>query len=213
MNTEVIGFMIVGSVVAATFLFSHPPSSVNGLDPVKQNEPHFHLLRHEKDGDGTLEIKSNLDGRLGTLVLDRGKLFEPSAVKLEPPTSLSGVELDTWKKTHESWYTTSFTPDYYLVESTFDLGCFGAYRPSGRGHDQSFEVGFRYSPVRLLYGTVAADALLTRDAAGLGISIYPPEAYVGAKWHHVGIQLGWVASFAGDSPDGWLAGLSFTTIP
>lgn len=213
MNAETIGFVVVGGVLLTTLLFSHPASSTNGLDRVKQNFSRFHSIRGDTDGDGTLEIKSTFDGRTGTLVLDRSQLYEPSTIKPVAPTQLSGVELDDWNKAHEPWYTTSFTPDYYLIERTFDLGCFAAYRPRGRGHDQSFEVGLRYSPVRLLYGTVAPDALITEDAAGLGLSIYPPAAYVGPRWHHVGIELGWVASFAGSSPDGWVAGISFTTIP
>jgi len=230
MNAEVVGFVLIAGVLAMTFLFTRPASSVNGLDPVHQNLPRFHGLRGEKDGDGTLEIKSTLDGRLGTLVLNRGGLYEqPERDGSTEPVPvddanqpLTGDALDAWRKAHPDahgqFYTTSFTPDYYLAERTFDLGCFAAYRPSGRNVDQgrsseAFEVGLRYSPIRFLYGTVAPDALLTANAAGAGISFYPPERYVGPRWHHLGIEVGWVASLSGHSPDGWLAGISFTTIP
>ena len=55
MNAEVVGFVLIAGVLAMTFLFTRPSSSVNGLDPVHQNLPRFHGLRGEGDGDGTLE--------------------------------------------------------------------------------------------------------------------------------------------------------------
>lgn len=231
MNPEVVGFALIAGVLAMTFLFTRQPSSVDGLDPVHQNLPRFHGIRGEKDGDGTLEIKSSVDGRLGTLVLDRGRLFEPkdddTGAIVEPvPVDehnepLAGDDLAAWHKAHPrtsgQFYTVSFTPDYYLFERVFDLGCFAAYKPSGRDSgeydDESFQAGLRYSPIRLLYGTIAPDALITEDAAGVGISFYPPARYVGPRWHHLGIEIGWMASLSGHSPDGWVAGLSFTTIP
>ncbi len=226
MNAEVIGFALIAAIVTVTIWFHRPPSSVDGLDPVHQNEPRFHGLRKEKDGDGTLQIKSALDGRVGTLVLDRGRLFEPPGSGEPSPVDAAGKPLDgdtlvAWRKAHPfsdgAFYATSFTPDYYLVDPTLDLGAFAAYRPSGRhttsGPTEAFETGIRYSPVRLLYGTVAPDALLTRDAAGVGLSFYPPEQYVGPKWHHLGLEVGWVASLSGRSSDGWLAGFSFTINP
>lgn len=234
MNTEYIGIAVVVGVLAMTFWFSKPPSSIHGLVPIAQEKARFHGVRGDGDGDATVAL-STPDGRVGNLVLLHGRLFLKPAKPGDPPVPadelalqpvdevgkpLIGDDFTKWSDEHGfkdeklPALHLSVTPDYYAYDRVNDFGTFAGYRPSARQtDDDTFEVGIRYSPIRLLYGTIAPDALLSRDSAGVGLSFYPPEQYVGTFFHHLGLEFGYMASLSGNSGPGYVVGLSFSTIP
>jgi hypothetical protein len=195
MNEYLWGIILV-VFVGVTFWFNHPAPSTNGLQPVTEESAHFHLLRHQGDGDGLVTVTAPTSdiGRTARYVLDDGRLYQADD---EPDGGKDAI-------------TASVRPDYYLIDSTkLDLGAWSAYR-TGSHTDGRFQVGVRYSPVRLFYGTIAPDLVASEDVIGAGLSVYPPERLVGRYFDHIGLGGWYGAPFDGGNPS-WMFGLTFST--
>lgn len=136
-------------------------------------------------------------GRAASYVLDDGHLYHAG----EPPRADDPEAI-----------TASVAPDYYLADPTkLDLGAWAGYNTRGSDvRGGRFQAGARYSPVRLLYGIIAPDLVVSEDVAGAGVSVYPPERLVGRYLGHVGVGGWYVAPFAGGDA-GWMFGLTFST--
>lgn len=216
MNKELLGVTIIGVILLFTFLNTRKPSNIGDLNPIDQNLPRFHAVRGVSDGDGTIKLQSVLDGQFGTLVLRDGELF--SKEKPAKPTTGStteSTENDGDKRiTRETLFAT-FTPDYYLIEpldfSRLDLGTWIGYK----GSEEGYKGGIRFSPVRLLYGAIAADLVASKDSYGGGISFFPPPKVAGRIWSHIGIGAWYTFPYPSSDNDsigsGWNFGVAFST--
>lgn len=188
------GEIIVGSLVvgflAVTFYFNRPAGSIAGNTPV-ETKSEFHLVRHAAETDGRLVI-SDHDGVVrGEYGIVDNQLYQT------PEQAESGA------------LHARLIRDFYLVDPKLDLGTWGAYLPHNDPAVDTLQVGLRVSPFRLLYGSVAVDAVISQDTGGAGLSLYPPTKLFGPAWHHVGLGAWYVAPFDGSGPR-WSYGLSFS---
>lgn len=201
--TEYIFGLALLVFILVTVWFNHPAPSVNGLHPVEEKGAHFHGIRSKGDGDGTYDATAHApDGSIisGRFIADDDRLFIT-----KPADDSAHVSL-------------TFTPDYYLFDATrFDLGAWSGYfnrsdgGASASNRADRFQAGLRYSPARLLYGTVAPDLVLSSDLVGGGISFYPPRKLAGRYFEHVGVGAWYCAPFDGSNP-GWSFGFSFSAL-
>jgi len=141
-------------------------------------------------------------------------------------TDTSGHNLGTWYSMGDQLYTKprrpgdpeppirlTITRERDLFSEGWDIGTWGSYW-SGRNdsRDSRFQVGIRISPLRILYDTIAFDAVVSKDAVGAGLSFYLPSDHVDPWWRHWGLGAWWLAPTSGAAP-GWAVGLSFSTHP
>jgi hypothetical protein len=102
-------------------------------------------------------------------------------------------------------YTVHLKP----IKIGLDPGWWGGFQ-SFQGEDRnSFDMGFRLSPARLLYGVVAPDLLLGTQSAGIGASFYLPTTIGTGIWKKIGIGGAWMAGYHGGG--GWMPYASVTT--
>lgn len=200
MKPEQIGLGILLLIILSFVVLGRPPSSVNGLTPVKENAPRFHLTKEKGNGEGTYDftvpgtLEDGATTRTGSFVLYRGKLWENE----KAPSN----------------FKASFTPDYYFFDPELDLGTFGAYRSNSSDDTSAFQAGLRYSPARFLWGTVAPDLIVSADVAGAGFSIFPPPKFFGGWWQHLGLGIWYSVPLGDDTAEAtsdWMYGLSFST--
>lgn len=161
------------ALVALAFWFSSNPAPTrNGEKLIEPEHKNVHLIRHKGEVDGTLKITHKPSGdQFSTDFYDNNHYELPSQAG-------SGV------------WDPQLSRDYYLIDPGLDLGTWAGY--TGRHGDSrdDFDVGLRYSPARLLFGTVAPDLLVGTKEAGVGISLYPPKSVFGPGWNHLGVGIG-----------------------
>lgn len=169
-HSEQIGAGVLVIVIGATLWLSRTPAvTVDGKVVIKPKSV-AGFVRQDQAIDGTLAVTHILTG--DTFVADAFL----NNFYWTPKERDSGV----WK--------VKYTRYRYLVDPGFDIGTYAGYR-------DGLDVGIRFSPVRFLYGTVALDALVGEDAAGVGASLYPMPEYFGPLWHHVGIGYGYAVDY------------------
>lgn len=173
--------LLVGAVVVigATFFFAASPlRTIAGNIPIPTSTK-FVFIKPAGGADGTVHFKATKDIPSGTefdIDLRDNQLSErPEGRKAR----------DTLGFTAETSRVRGFIETY---DFPYDFGTWAGYAPASR--DETFQVGLRASPVRLLYGTLAPDLLLSQDHAGIGISLYPPPDLVGHMWSHWGLGYG-----------------------
>ena len=176
----VFAFLLVSSKRADTL----PPNAV----PVPTKN-YWHLYRADNQVDGTVEVHDRTGATVRRYYLDGERLY---ADKDNPS---DGISLTYYRNRD-------------FIDTRFDLGTWAGYRTSGDGTESRFQPGIRYSPVRLGFDLVALDAVASRDVAGVGVSLYPPDNF-GRFWHHWGVGAWYCAPFNGDQP-GLCVGLSFS---
>lgn len=183
--------VIAIAFLALTFWFAHAPTpSIHG-DIAVPTETHFHLWGTSDNADGSYQIRDN-----GTLV----RAFHVRDNRVS--------ELPHGPDAEGHHYATVYDRDLYLGKSGLDLGAWTGY---GRlGEARHWQTGARYSPARFFYGTLAPDLAVSQDAAGIGITAFPPADYLGPFWSHLGLGVWYVAPFDGSNP-GPVYGLSFST--
>ncbi len=185
--------MVGGLVIAATltcFLSTPVPSLPDGSHPV-ETKTRFHLAAGADRVDGEITAYDLAGAPLGHWWLDRGRVYEPT----DGTTNRAVLKL---------------TKHEYFYDPGLDLGAWTGFTTGG--DVPGLQIGLRCSPVRLFYGTVAPDIVATRDAAGLGGSLYLPAEYFGKWWNHVGVGAWYLAPYRGGS--GSVAvGVSFSTLP
>jgi hypothetical protein len=98
----------------------------------------------------------------------------------------------------------------YTDDWTTDLGAWGGLRIDPETGAGVPDVGVRYSPVRLLDGVLAPDALISPNQAGLGISAYMPSHTITGTWRHLGLGLGYAVGFDGGGA-GWVPYVALST--
>lgn len=195
----VIAGLVVWIIIIA--LTSKPAPSVRGAPPVETTHEHpFYRTSEQVDAEIVAEDLSGAE--LGRWLLDDGQLYGPVGHDGKPlddeATKLVKVRLA------QRCYAPFWAPG-------LDLGTIAGYRGgSGVEPGTRFNVGLRYSPVRLAYGVVAPDVVAGNQGAGVGVSIYPPRQ-LGRFWRHWGVGVWEIAPYEG-GPIGWCAGLSFSTV-
>lgn len=196
---EILGGAVI--IVIIGFLVSaKPASSLSNKVVVPQTTPSYHWWRGPDDGDGTYSFRGDLNGRVGRYVVRHSVLHQPKPGSPDEIPTLSA----------------EFSPDRYFGEWNYDFGTFGAYRRASTGTStDAFQVGLRFSPARLAFGTVAPDLVLSKDCVGAGLSVFVPEEYSG-QFAHFGLGAWYTIPLAGTSRagrPGWDLGLSFSTQP
>ena len=169
-----------------------PPSKADHT-PATTTLPSPHLIKGKDDGDASIALFDAHRQPAGHLLLDDGWVYGPNDGSVYPV----------------------ITHHYYAIDATrWDVGAVCAYREGGRGTDGgAIAGGLRVSPVRLLWGTVAPDIVVTEDWAGAGASAYLPRQIVGNAASHFGIGAWYGVPYGSsdrDGPAGWCFGLSFS---
>jgi len=180
------------ALLGVTFWFAHAPAPSIAGDVAVDTSTHFHLWRGANDADGTYQVRDGADQLVSAFHVRYNRVSE---VPLDRPTDATP-------------YHSHYDRDYYAAEPAFDIGVWTGYARFG-GDNRHWQSGVRCSPLRLLYGTIGTDLALSQDAAGAGISLYPPPDYFGAPWEHFGLGAWYMAPFDGGSPS-WVYGLSFS---
>lgn len=188
MSQEALGAALLFGFLGFTVWFNRPAIALDGLQPVKTRSA-FHLVGTGTQYDGTVEARDPAGAVVGRYVLLDDQLYEASP---------------------DNTVRLTLTRHYDLIRGVFDVGTWGGYYSGGtaEGTDH-LQAGFRYSPIRLLYDTVALDGVVSPDAVGAGLSIYPPTRLVGPAWRHLGVGAWYAAPFDGGDA-GWAVGLSFS---
>ncbi len=182
-------FILVG-IIGLTVFFSAPAGSIAGKDAVDTTSA-FHLVRREYQTDGVLVVHGRDGALLGEFGLVDNQLYET------PAQARDGQIVATLRR------------DYYLLDPSFDLGTWAGYCTQEFDGERT-DIGLRYSPIRLLYGTVAPDIIAGEESVGFGFSVFPPARLVGNRWRHLGIGAWYAAPYDGGDP-GLVFGLSFST--
>lgn len=192
-----LAFFLLAGVIALTLWFNTPAPALPDGSTAAPTSSHFHLLRTGTEVDAVLRLRDPAGAAVGTWYLDRGGVFQPP--ELTGGNALVGPKLTLDVERH-----------WYFLDPGFDVGTWSAYNPHATGDVSGFQAGLRLSPLRLAYGTVAADAIISAEGAGAGLSVYPPSLRLGSWWRHWGLGTWYFAPFDGSSA-GWVVGLSFTT--
>ena len=192
MRAEVIGIILLGVLLLVIFGHSRPAPKKGDYNLGKVTLPVPHLWKGKDDGDATIQIFNRQGQPLGTLLRDGKRLYD------HKDGSLYAVE----------------TPHVNFVDYTkHDFGTFAAYQTGARGTgDDTFGTGIRYSPLRLAFGIVAPDAVITKDRGGIGFSLYAPDSLVGETASHIGLGAWYTVPFGGRdaAAPGWCLGISFS---
>lgn len=98
----------------------------------------------------------------------------------------------------------------YPFDWTTDLGAWAGFHTDTESQSGELDIGLRYSPIRLAYGVIAPDILVSPNQAGIGGSLYMPAQSTHGVWNSLGVGLGYAVEFDGGG-DGWLPYLSLST--
>lgn len=181
--------VLLGLVLLTLFMMSAPVAPLpSGATPVETKHA-FELFRTRDEIDGMVTIQDRAGAPLGQYYLSGSQLYQDPG--LEQPAKLT------------------LTRVRYLIDPALDLGAFAA-GSAIQGQDR-FQAGLRVSPVRLGYGLVAIDAVVSQDQVGLGASVYPPPDYFGPAWRHIGVGAWYCLPFDQDLEPGLALGISFST--
>jgi hypothetical protein len=184
----------IAAFVAWTILFNPPTLT---LPPGTKEVAHHiatGIMRESNDVDETIKISDEKGIDLGHLFIRDGRMLEPTS-PAEP-----------------NKFSTERTEYRYLIDLRSDIGVWsGAFL--GSGETNRIQYGLRYSPTRLLYGTVAPDLIVGEEAAGLGISVFPATDRCGRFWLHTGLGAWYVIPYDKDDKPATCLGLSIGLRP
>jgi hypothetical protein len=201
MNPERIAAILAIGVVAITLTFVTSTPRTVADNVVIPTSSSFHLVGDNDQASGTLRLKFNQAVPAGT-VLDVDVRDDVVSERPEQKDARAKAGISA-----------SYVRNRDLLNPNKDFpfgdfGTFAAYDPSGA--DEHLVVGLRVSPFRFLYGTTAADGLLSNHRLGLGLSFYAPPDLFGHVFAHWGLGIGRLWSFD-DRPEATVGYLSFST--
>jgi hypothetical protein len=201
LDIETIAPFILICVLGATLYFNNstPTVSTNGYSVVIPDRK-VEIMRgvnDAKEEDNVVKLhhidkpEDVLDLRLwhGYVVFPRDKDGNPI---IPTRTKDDGTKEPIW--------TLNQTRKEFIFEPGWDFGAYAGYLGGGKeGTDiKDFDVGLRVSPLRI-WNTFALDGLISNQAAGVGVSVYPaPERY-GEIWSNLGLGYGRVITYDDDS--------------
>jgi hypothetical protein len=184
--------VVFATIIGTTILFNRPAPSLAGAAPVPTTTS-FHTMPAKEKADGTLTVETDA-GRADAYVAN-GRVYQTAEQR--DKSTLAGFKL-------------TYNRDRNLWEPTVDAGCFAGYWNLDATDTHKFQPGVRFSPMRVLYGTLAPDALVTSQGIGYGVSFYLPSEYFGYQfWDHIGLQVGRLHAFDGSGSAG-MFGLAFS---
>lgn len=188
-----VAVVVVGIFASLVYVGAHgrAPDKKNQTALKPTDNTYIGIRNYDDHPEGTVEITAPSGDSWG-LSLYAGGL--PYQAKGQDGTS--------------KW-TYKYTVHRYPVDYDTDLGAWAGARLQPKEHESGFDIGLRYSPVRLCYGILAPDVLASPRQAGLGVSAYPPAQSVGHNWQHVGVGLGYVVDYSGGH--GWIPYFSLST--
>jgi hypothetical protein len=187
--------LAIGALTVTLWYAHAPPPTITGDVPPDHSGTAYHGIRPANAADGVLSIFDDQGGLVAGVHIRHDRV---SLEQIGPTHDPDGTE-------HH--YTTRYERDVYLWDTDFDGGVAAGY---SLADTPRFETGIRWGVVRVLYGIVAVDAVAFKDAAGAGISVYPPAEYLGDLWTHIGFGSWYAAPYRGGHP-GLVFGLSFST--
>jgi hypothetical protein len=187
--------------ILAMALTSKPPPSIRGAPPVETTYEHP-LYRTSEQVDSEVVAKDRSGPELGRWLLDDGQLYGPVGHDGKP------LDPEDAKRVPITLEQVIYHP---LWAPGIDLGTFAGYRGGSEvTPGERFETGLRFSPVRVLYGTLSPDLAVGRFGAGVGCSVYPPRS-LGRFWRHWGVGAWYLAPYDSE-PLSWCIGLTFSTV-
>lgn len=186
-TSERIGMILAIIVIGTTLFFSGPPTRTVGDNVVLPTKTNFDAVSKKDQADATLYLFAEKDIKAGSSlnidILD-GVLSESkdqAAARKE-----FGIEAEVTKN------RAMLNPAWHFPFT--DFGTFAGYAPDRDSEESDIDdglvIGLRFSPVRVLYDTVAADFLISPSTAGVGVSVYPPSDYFGSVFSHWGVGYG-----------------------
>lgn len=187
MDSNPIALVLLAGFVGFVLWNTGPVQTVNGQNvvPTKTN---YDWWRSEGEADASFDVYSDSDVFLASFNIVDNRLYQ------SPEQEQAGrIKI---KATH----------NFFGGDPGFDLGALAAYH-KGMESDR-FQVGVRYSPLRLGFNAIATDFVITEDTAGVGLSFYLPSK---GKWYSkFGLGAWYLAPFAHGDP-AFAYGLSFST--
>jgi hypothetical protein len=204
LNGESSTVLVILAIVGVTFFFvtSKPANSINGNVNI-DTKTQFQAWRKDGDAAGTVRFKATKD-------IPAGSEFELDIYNNQLSSSPEQRDLRAKlgivaREDRNRGGITTYNPP-------FDLGTWAGYAPEAKNEDKSstFQVGVRIAPIRVLFDTIAPDALISSDHLGVGLSLYPPPDIVGDFWTHWGIGYGHLWPTSGGNPSNVFY-LSFST--
>jgi len=188
------------AVIGVTFFFAAAPARTIAGNIAIPTTTKFVAIKHAGAADGTVQLKATKDIPAGT-VFDIDILDNQLSEKPEGRAARDALGFSIKERRIRAVVETYHFPG--------DIGTWAGYAGDA-GKGDTFQVGFRFSPVRLLWGTTAPDALVSKDHVGVGLSFYPPPDLVGNMWSHWGIGYGHLWPTHSDNSSNVLY-LSFST--
>ncbi len=194
MNEPIWAIIAIG-FLAITFWFAHAPKPSIVGDVAVETQTRFHGWRGETDADGTYRIFDEHDQLAVAFHVRDNRVSELPLHRSAEPGART--------------YRSTYDRDFYLGQRNRDFGAWTGYARFG-GNSPHWQTGVRYAPYRFLYDACSTDLTCSPDAAGVGVSIFPPADFLGDFWSHLGVGVWYMAPFDGGNP-GLVYGVSFST--
>jgi hypothetical protein len=158
---------------------------------------------HDDKPESDIEVKSPNGDSFGLSLYAGGVPFQN---KQQAEANRSAADGKKW--------TYKWVVHRYPIDFDTDIGAWAGFRvasPEGNKPEgeTGFDIGLRYSPVRLGYGVISPDLLVSPRQAGIGVSVYAPAQSVSYPYNKIGIGLGYLADYDGGS--GWTPYASLST--
>lgn len=171
-------------------LVAGPIGTVEGKKLVPTKSSPVLIARHS-DIDHTVKITHVPSGDELILYVSSGELYtDPETLQPLPHDNGPG------KLTMSPKWDAKVERQVPLLKVELDVGTYAGFIMGASNGVSPFDVGIRVSPCRL-FETFSPDLLIGREAAGFGISAFPPPEIFGHVWSHAGVGLGYVWEYAG----------------
>ncbi len=177
-----LGAIAVMAIAAWLIYISYvasPQESVEGKKLVPTKTTPVFIEKHN-DIDHTITITHLPTGDTTTVFSSSGELYR------DPPHLTPG----------DDKFKITVVRKVSVISQEWDIGTYAGYLmgPPVGEEGSRIDVGIRVSPCRL-FDLVAPDLLFGRQAAGVGLSFYPPPEVFGHVFQHIGMGCGYVWSF------------------
>lgn len=183
---SILPFILIGGLIFTFYFNSRPPSHIGDRKVIAPELEAPKLFRDEGVVDGKVQIKHlPSNDTLNLELYDGYFLLPPGEDNL--PLGVNGGKLWEFK----------YTRPTYWIDPRFEIGVYGGFLDGPKeGTDiKPLDVGIKLSPVRLFFDSATIDGLISNQAAGLGISVYPSPAKFGVAWRNVGLGYGRMYSY------------------
>lgn len=197
---NILPFLIVGFLAFTFYFNARPPAqSFDGRTVIEPKLEAPKLIRTEGVVDGKVKITHKPSGNSLSFDYYDGYFLLPKGDE-KLPLDPAGKPL----------WDFDYSKPTYWVDPRFEIGAYaGVLTGSTKGTDvEPFDVGLKLSPTRLFFDSTTVDALVSNQAAGLGLSFYPSPLRFGPAWRNVGLGYGRVFTY----DDGAQRNLFYLTI-